>query len=60
MTKAAGISLLGRQRELAVIDQLLLDVRSGHSRALVLCGEPGSVRPPCWTRSSPVLRPSDA
>ena len=32
---------MGRQREQAVIDQLLLDVRAGRSRALVLRGEPG-------------------
>jgi ABC-type transport system involved in cytochrome c biogenesis ATPase subunit len=40
-TGQAGTVLWGRQREQAVIDQLLLDVRSGHSRALVLHGEPG-------------------
>ena len=31
----------GRQREQAVIEQLLRDLRSGRSRALVLRGEPG-------------------
>jgi hypothetical protein len=41
MTSAAGTVLVGRQREQAVIDKLLVDVRSGHSRALVLRGEPG-------------------
>jgi DNA-binding CsgD family transcriptional regulator len=34
-------SLRGRQRERAALGQLLLDVRSGRSRALVLRGEPG-------------------
>src|SRR5271169_2023122 len=34
-------SLLGRQRERAVLSQLLFDVRSGRNRALVLRGEPG-------------------
>src|SRR5712675_606479 len=34
-------SLLGRQRERAALSQLLFDVRSGRSRALVLRGEPG-------------------
>ena len=34
-------SLLGRQRERAALSQLLSDVRSGRSRALVLRGEPG-------------------
>lgn len=34
-------SLLGRQRERAVLNQLLSDVRSGRSRVLVLRGEPG-------------------
>jgi AAA ATPase-like protein len=34
-------SLRGRQRERAALGQLLLDVRSGRSRALVLWGEPG-------------------
>src|ERR1700752_4201728 len=41
MPGAAGTVLVGRQREQAVIDKLLLDVRSGRSRALVLRGEPG-------------------
>lgn len=41
MTSVAGTVLVGRDREQAVIDQLLLDVRSGHSRALVLRGEAG-------------------
>jgi hypothetical protein len=41
VTSAAGTVLVGRHSEQAVIDQLLLDVRSGHSRALVLRGEPG-------------------
>src|SRR5580700_8333170 len=41
MTRAADTVLLGRRREQAVVDQLLRDVRSGHSRALVLRGEPG-------------------
>jgi DNA-binding CsgD family transcriptional regulator len=40
-TIVAGTVLVGRHRELAVIERLLLDVRSGHSRALVLRGEPG-------------------
>jgi DNA-binding CsgD family transcriptional regulator len=34
-------SLLGRQRERAALSELLFDVRSGRSRALVLRGEPG-------------------
>ena len=34
-------SLLGRQRERVALSQLLSDVRSGRSRALVLRGEPG-------------------
>jgi len=41
MTSVAATVLVGRDREQAVIDQLLLDVRSGHSRSLVLRGEPG-------------------
>jgi hypothetical protein len=41
MTSAAGTVLVGRQREQAVIDQLLLDVGSWRSRALVLRGGPG-------------------
>ena len=41
MTRVAGTVLVGRDREHAVVDQLLLDVRSGHSRALVLRGEAG-------------------
>jgi DNA-binding CsgD family transcriptional regulator len=41
ITNPAGGVLIGRGREQAVIDQLLLDVGSGHSRALVLRGEPG-------------------
>ncbi len=55
MTGQAGTVLWGRQREQAVIDQLLLDVRSGHSRALVLHGEPGIGKTACWTTWSPVL-----
>jgi AAA ATPase domain len=38
---ATAKSLLGRQRERAALSQLLFDVRSGRSRALVLRGEPG-------------------
>jgi DNA-binding CsgD family transcriptional regulator len=34
-------SLSGRQREQAALDQLLLDVRSGRSRVLVVRGDPG-------------------
>ena len=41
MTSAATRSLWGRQRERAALSQLLFDVRSGRSRALVLRGEPG-------------------
>ena len=41
MTQAATRSLWGRQRERAALSQLLFDVRSGRSRALVLRGEPG-------------------
>jgi DNA-binding CsgD family transcriptional regulator len=41
MTSVAGTVLVGRHREQAVVDQLLLDVHSGHSRSLVLRGEPG-------------------
>src|SRR5277367_3216999 len=41
MTSVTGTVLVGRDREQSVIDQLLLDVRSGHSRALVLRGDPG-------------------
>ena len=41
MTSAATTSLWGRQRERAALSQLLFDVRSGRSRALVLRGEPG-------------------
>ena len=41
MTSVATTALVGRDREQAVVDQLLLDVRSGHSRALVLRGEAG-------------------
>src|SRR4051812_31831902 len=33
--------LLGRESETATLDQLLDEVRGGHSRALVLRGEPG-------------------
>lgn len=33
--------LLGRRREQETLDTLLHDVREGHSRALVLRGEPG-------------------
>src|SRR5271155_1051377 len=40
-TSVTGTVLVGRDREQAVINQLLLDVRSGHSRALVLAGEAG-------------------
>jgi DNA-binding CsgD family transcriptional regulator len=39
--RSRGTVLVGRDREQSVIDQLLLDVRSGRSRALVLRGEPG-------------------
>jgi DNA-binding CsgD family transcriptional regulator len=41
MTSRGGTVLWGRERERAVIDQVLRDVRSGRSRALVLRGEPG-------------------
>jgi hypothetical protein len=34
-------ALLGRQRERAALDQFVFKARSGHSRVLVLCGEPG-------------------
>jgi hypothetical protein len=34
-------ALLGRQRERAALDQFVLKARSGHSRVLVLRGEPG-------------------
>jgi DNA-binding CsgD family transcriptional regulator len=37
----AGTALVGRDREHSVIEQFLLDLRSGYSRALVLRGEPG-------------------
>jgi DNA-binding CsgD family transcriptional regulator len=40
ITNVAAV-LVGRGREEAVIDQFLLDVGSGHSRALVLRGDPG-------------------
>jgi DNA-binding CsgD family transcriptional regulator len=38
---SAAIPLWDRQRERAALSQLLVDVRSGRSRALVLRGEPG-------------------
>jgi DNA-binding CsgD family transcriptional regulator len=41
MTATATRSLRGRQRERAALSELLFDVRSGRSRALVLGGEPG-------------------
>jgi DNA-binding CsgD family transcriptional regulator len=41
MTPTATRSVRGRQRERAALSQLLFDVRSGRSRALVLRGEPG-------------------
>jgi DNA-binding CsgD family transcriptional regulator len=41
MRSAAARPLWNRQRERAALSQLLLDVRSGRSRALVLRGEPG-------------------
>ena len=41
MTSLPETVLVGRHREQAVIDQLLVDVGSGRSRALVLRGEPG-------------------
>jgi DNA-binding CsgD family transcriptional regulator len=41
VTSAAATSLWGRQRERAALSQLLFDVRSGRSRALVVRGEPG-------------------
>src|SRR5258708_5630624 len=41
MTPATTRSLWGRERERAALSQLLFDVRSGRSRALVLRGEPG-------------------
>jgi predicted ATPase len=40
MTSRGGTVLWGREREQAVLEQVLLDVRSGHSRALVLRDEP--------------------
>ena len=33
--------LVGRERELAVIERLLNDARDGRSRSLLVCGEPG-------------------
>jgi predicted ATPase len=33
--------LIGRERECARLDELLDDARRGHSRALVLRGDPG-------------------
>lgn len=41
MRSAAARPLWDRQQERAALSQLLLDVRSGRSRALVLRGEPG-------------------
>jgi AAA ATPase domain len=41
MTSGATRFLWGRQRERAALSELLSDVRSGRSRALVLRGEPG-------------------
>jgi predicted ATPase len=41
MTSAATRPLWGHQRERAAFNELLSDVRSGRSRALVLRGEPG-------------------
>lgn len=41
LTSRGGTVLQGRERELAVIDQVLRDMRSGHSRVLVLRGEAG-------------------
>jgi DNA-binding CsgD family transcriptional regulator len=38
---SAAITLWDRQRERAALSQLLFDVRSGRSRALVVRGEPG-------------------
>src|ERR1700756_4370898 len=35
------MSLSGRQREQAALNQLLLDVRSSRSRVLIVRGEPG-------------------
>ena len=37
-----GAALRGRRREQDVLDQLLRDVRDGHSRVLVLRGEAGA------------------
>src|ERR1700759_5358336 len=34
-------SLWGRQREQAALDELLVDVRAGRSRVLIVRGEPG-------------------
>ena len=41
MTSRPGTVLWGRQREQAVIEQVLRDLRAGRSRALVLGGETG-------------------
>jgi hypothetical protein len=40
-TATATRSLRGRERERAALSQLLVDVRSGRSRVLLLRGEPG-------------------
>jgi DNA-binding CsgD family transcriptional regulator len=40
-SRAGHHALLGRRHEVAVLDRLLASVRSGHSAALVLRGEPG-------------------
>ena len=40
-TSASGTALVGRERELAALGELLSDVGVGRSRALVLSGAPG-------------------
>jgi DNA-binding CsgD family transcriptional regulator len=40
--QAPGCGLLGRRGECEMLDRLVADVRAGHSRVLVLRGEPGA------------------
>jgi hypothetical protein len=40
--KAVAVMLRGRGRQLLALDGLLAYVRAGHSRVLVVCGEPGT------------------
>ncbi|MGC5019374.1 ATP-binding protein [Micromonospora sp. DT47] len=40
-SNSEGLALRGRRRERDTLDRLLRDVRAGHSRVLVLRGEPG-------------------